>query len=447
MSSRRPEDRTKDGGRRTTAIDASLSTSLSPASPTPHALTPPSSFVLRLSYIVSRIDRHAAIVLLAWLTALWALVWATLAWSGITPDFVGDPSAARFTIENEPLWLYVWTRWDGQWYLNIAHGGYGAIPYDAPFFPMYPMLAAGLSAVTTLPEAATGLIVSYICLALGLVYLYRLARLDFDRGTTVRAVVTLLLYPTAFFLVAMYTESLVLLLTSAALYYARVGKWWLVAPIALLAGLSKIMAVALVVALACELFLGEANSPDGREGKSWQALLHPRRLLSRLSPAKVTALLAAPVGLLLYMSFLAWRFGDPFSFINALPVRFWRGRFSFFEQEWRLVSSWFQRGMTLNDWSKVGDFVAFLLMLGLAIYAARYMRLSYAALMVTFLVLLVISGDLLSLNRYILTVAPVFIGIAALASRRSLAWGVMLALFVPLQAYFAVRFFLWGWVA
>jgi hypothetical protein len=75
------------------------------------------------------------------------------------------------------------------------------------------------------------------------------------------------------------------------------------------------------------------------------------------------------------------------------------------------------------------------------------MRVSYAALMVTFLVLLVLSGDLLSLNRYILTVAPVFIGIAAIARRRPVAWAVMLALFVPLQSYFAVRFFLWGWVA
>jgi hypothetical protein len=386
-------------------------------------------------------------VLLAWLFGLWALAWATIAWSGITPDFVGDPSAARFTQEHEPLWLYVWTRWDGQWYLNIAYGGYGFIPYDAPFFPMYPMLAAGVYAVTTLPVAAAGLIVSYACLALGLVYFYKLARLDFEHGTTVRAIVTLLLYPTAFFLVAMYTESLVLLLTCAALYYARVGRWWLVAPIALMAGLSKIMAVALVVALACEALLGDANTPQGRVGKRWRALLTPRLLLSRLTPAKVAALIAAPVGLLLYMGFLAWRFGDAFSFVNALPVRFWRGRFSFFEQEWRLVSSWFQRGMTLNDWSKVGDFVAFLLMLGMAVYAARRMRLSYAALMVTFLVLLVLSGDLLSLNRYILTVAPVFIGIAAIARSRPVAWGVMLALFVPLQAYFAVRFFLWGWVA
>ncbi len=409
----------------------------------PRPWASPVEYLKRLRHV----DWRVSGTLLAWFVGLWLLAWAVLAISGVTPDFVREPTAAQFNQERTPLWLYVWTRWDGQWYLNIAWGGYGTIPYDAPFFPMYPMLAASVRTLTMLPVAAAGLIVSYVSLALALVYFYKLVRLDFGHGTAVRAIVTLILYPTAFFLLAMYTESLVLFLTCAALYYARIGRWWVVAPIMLMAGLSKIMALALVAALLFEALLGDENSPHGREGKGWRALLRPRLLLSRLTPAKVAALAAAPAGLLGYMAFQAWRYGDPFSFVNVLPVRFWRGRYSFFENEWQLISSWFKRGLTVTDWSKLADFVAVALLLAVMVYIARRVRLSYAVMMLAFLALLVRSGEVLSLNRYILTIAPVFIGIALLAKHKPVAWGVWLGVSVLLQAYFASLFFLWAWVA
>jgi hypothetical protein len=403
--------------------------------------------------LLREVDWRVSGTLLLWFFGLWFLAWLSISLSGMTPDFVGEPTAARFTQEREPLWLYVWARWDGQWYLNIAYSGYGAIPYDASFFPMYPMLAAGVRTLTMLPVAAAGLIVSYVSLALGLVYFYKLARLDFDHGTDVRAIMTLLLYPTAFYLLAMYTESLVLFLTCAALYYARVGRWWMVAPIALMAGLSKIMAVALVAALLFEALFGEANSPQdsaGVNGKQnrWRALLRPRVLLSRLTPAKLTALLAAPAGLLGYMAFLGWRYDDPLSFVHALPLRFARGTNSFLEQSWREISSWFAfgEGAPAGDWAKLGDFAALALLVVMMVYVLRKIRLSYGVMALTFLALLVQSGDVTSLNRYILTIPPVFIGIAAIMTRRPLLWKVLLVLSALIQAYLAVKFFLWGWV-
>jgi hypothetical protein len=394
------------------------------------------------------VDWRVSGTLLAWFVGLWLLVWAALAISGITPDFVGEPTAAQFTQEREPLWLYVWTRWDGQWYLNIAYSGYGSIPYDASFFPMYPMLAAGVRALTMLPMAAAGLIVSYVSLTLGLVYFYKLSRLDFGRDVAVRAIVTLLLYPTAFFLLAMYTESLVLFLTYAALYYARVGRWGLVAPIAFMAGLSKIMAVALVAALLFEALFGEANAPQAREGRGWRALLRPRALLSRVTRAKVAALLAAPAGLLSYMVFLGWRYNDPFSFVHGLPVRFARGTQSFFERSWQEISSWFAfgEGAPTGDWAKLGDFFALALLVVMMVYVSRKIRFSYGVLALTFIALLVQSGDVTSLNRYILTIPPVFIGIAAALAEKPFLWKVLIVTSALIQAYLAASFFLWGWV-
>jgi hypothetical protein len=67
-------------------------------------------------------------------------------------------------------------------------------------------------------------------------------------------------------------------------------------------------------------------------------------------------------------------------------------------------------------------------------------------LALTFIALLVQSGDVTSLNRYVLTLPPVFIGIAAALVRKPLLWKVLLVPSVLIQAYLAVKFFLWGWV-
>lgn len=397
---------------------------------------------------LSRVDWRIPATLFVWILGLWLLSWVAVAASGITSTWMGEPTAAHFNQEREPLALYIWSRWDGQWYLNIAYGGYGTIPYDAPFFPMYPMLVAAMHAITPLPLAGDALLVSYIFLVLGLIYLYKLARLDLDRDLTTRAIITLILFPTAFFLVSVYTESLLLFLFCAALYYARLGRWWLVVPIAFAAGLTKIMAFALVLALFAEVLLGEANKPDGLRAVNWRRLLNPltlgRLLISRLNIAKLAALVAAPLGLFTYMMFLYWRYGDPINFITVQPIRFWRVRRTFLEQVWFLLSR-FSQGITAGDLPKLSDIFIMLFLVGLVIYLALKLRLSYAIFIVGFLIVLVMSGDTLSLNRYMLEMGPAFIGIAALTRHLPRTWAAMLTLFVPLQIYFALRYFLWNW--
>jgi|GEM_PF-5610853 len=399
---------------------------------------------------LSRVDWRIPATLFVWILGLWLLSWVAVAASGITSTWMGEPTAAHFNQEREPLALYIWSRWDGQWYLNIAYGGYGTIPYDAPFFPTYPMLVAAMHAITNLPLAGDALLVSYIFLALGLVYLYKLARLDLDRGLTTRAIITLILFPTAFFLISVYAESLLLFLFCAGLYYARLGRWWLVVPLAFAAGLTKIMAFALVLALIFEALLGDANAPGRLKAANWRYLLNPvrlaRLLVSRLNVAKLAAIAAAPAGLFTYMMFLYWRYGDPINFITVQPIRFWRVRRTFLEQMGFLWNRYFNQGISAADLPKLSDMLVMLFLVGLVIYLALNLRLSYAAFITGFLIVIVMSGDTLSLNRYMLEMAPAFIGIAALSRRMPRTWAAMLVIFVPMQIYFALYFFLWNWV-
>lgn len=393
---------------------------------------------------LASLDWRVAATLVIWVAVLWLLSWAAVSLSGIQSGWVGDPNVERFTIETQPVWQYVWARWDGQWYMVIAYGGYDVTRASVAFFPLYPLLLAAAHTLTSLPYAGAGLLVSYVCLGFGLYYLYRLARLDLDRDDTARTIITLALYPTAFFLLAVYTESLVLFLLCASLYYARMGRWWLVVPFAYAAGLAKVTGLILASALLCEVLLGSENNPQEREGKGWRSLLNPRQWLSRITLPKAAAVAAAPLGVLTYSAYLTLEYGEPLRFASMQSM--WRGEGTLLEKLWAQISYHWHYSFTAEDLPRLGDTLALVVMALLSMYLARRVRLSYALLTGLFAALVVVSGDLMSLNRFMVSLGPVFIGMASATRRTPRTWVAMLVAFAAVQAYYALRFFLWKWV-
>lgn len=108
-----------------------------------------------------------------------------------------------------------WLRADALWYLRVATEGY-APDGTLAFFPALPAATALLRPVMG-NEAIAALVVSNLAALLGLVLLYALlARLLDDRAARA-GVVGFALFPTAFFLVAPYGESLLLLAGAGAL--------------------------------------------------------------------------------------------------------------------------------------------------------------------------------------------------------------------------------------
>ena len=120
-----------------------------------------------------------------------------------------------------PVWIDLWTRWDGEWYLLIAEEGYDANPGggDVPeplrptdtigFFPLYPLLIRAFSATGTPPSVA-GVIIANIALLIAMFLLAALVRRDFGDRVATRAVWALLTFPTSLFFSAVYAESLLL---------------------------------------------------------------------------------------------------------------------------------------------------------------------------------------------------------------------------------------------
>lgn len=112
-----------------------------------------------------------------------------------------------------------WVRADALWYLSIAEGGYTSTSQLA-FFPVFPLLIRVVNLVIP-DEVIAAIVVSNVACALGLVLLYRLAEDLGGKQMARSAVVGLAAFPTAFFLVAPYAESVLLATGAGALLAAR----------------------------------------------------------------------------------------------------------------------------------------------------------------------------------------------------------------------------------
>ena len=102
--------------------------------------------------------------------------------------------------------------WDTASYQQIAANGYTYTP-DQPstiaFFPMYALLMRWANDLIPGPgDVKAGVIVNVVALIVGVVYVFLLVRRDFSQTIAWRTVGFLLLFPSAFFFSAAYSEAI-----------------------------------------------------------------------------------------------------------------------------------------------------------------------------------------------------------------------------------------------
>lgn len=300
-------------------------------------------------------------------------------------------------------------RWDSIWFYGIAAEGYsGQGPdsrYTAGFLPLYPFLMRCIAAATGLGYFTAGLWISRIAL-LGALVLLPVAVNDCQDGSPVSAAavqLSLLAFPTAFLLAAVYVESLFLCLTLAAFVLARRGYFVWAAAAAFLAALTRLHGLALIPAFI-------ALALTNRRGD--------RRSAWTLAPA--LGELCAYVGLAFYF----WRrFGDPFRYLAAKREG-WGTRLA---TPWQsLDHALLQLEQALNQ-PQLGTLLRameipclFLIVLAIA-HCCRRATAPEALYCAFGLALSLVSGSLWGLPRFTLVLFPAFAVLASL-QRRRLGW-------------------------
>jgi len=236
--------------------------------------------------------------------------------------------------------------WDSEYYLAIAIGGYDdpnsphltpqgvlisvvdhmvtqsgtsfnqSISLSYAFFPFYPLMIRifayplqilGLSQIATATLA--GILVSALGTLLGMLALFDLTRDSLGEEGALRAAFYLIIFPTGFFLIQIYTEGLFVGLAFGCLAMLRRKQWLFAALLGVAATMTRAVGIALVIPMAINwLRTGEWLDID----LEWRQIFHqgiPLRPLGR-------GLLAfSPV-----LAFVTWKFsylGLAFDYIEA----------------------------------------------------------------------------------------------------------------------------------
>lgn len=192
-------------------------------------------------------EKRALLVLLAFAITVGQLAFAFLWAVHDNPSFI---------VKYLSLWEH-----DSQWYAHILEHGYrvNRYPFLAPgnnmahigFFPGYPMAAYAVRAITRLYTKEAMLFTSQL-FAVGMwtYFLLLLRRLRVPRVLQLAAVATVVSFPSAFFLIAAYSESMFLCMLLGYLYWITSEKkygWVLAAIHGFLMSSTRIVGIPLMI--------------------------------------------------------------------------------------------------------------------------------------------------------------------------------------------------------
>jgi len=347
-----------------------------------------------------------------YILVLFLLTRLVLAVIGVSARMVlaSAPGAENFQYSSNKV-LAIWGVWDTGWYLNIAQRGYSVELGHGPmtqnqanyaFFPLYPAAIAVVNLATRNAYVA-GLMVSNICLLLAAFVLYRLIRLDYGEEAARRAVKFLFLFPTAFILSGVFSESIFLLLLLLVFYFARCARWSLVGLCGFFLALSRPPGVLMVLPVACEYFRNL--------GWKW-----------RQTDARLFYLLAFPLGAALFFWYVHVLTGNVLSYFTAQTIG-WGHVFS--DPVAVLV-----KGLLSKDIFQWLNSVLLVALIGALVIKARAIRSSYVLAAIVLVVFPLISGgtSLNSMMRYALPVFPFFLAFALLSDKPKWDEGLTLSL-------------------
>ncbi|MFO7709509.1 MAG: mannosyltransferase family protein [Desulfobacterales bacterium] len=301
-------------------------------------------------------------------------------------------------------------RWDAAWYLDIAEKGYylrgEGRQANVVFFPLYPLLVRLTGYLTGGSLVLAGWIVSSVFLALSVAMLTRLTQEFHPEIDPARPALFLLVFPTAFFLNAVYTESLFLFLSLCVVFFALKRKFIMAGLCAALASATRVAGVFLFVVLLVEFI----------QAYGWRALFTTR----------VWPLLLAPLGIVVFFLHHWIVFGD---FFLYLEVQKTFGRdFQSDMQEYLIVRNNPDLAHTLLDLTYT------LLAIVAAFIVLKRFRLSYGLYMLVTLAVALSTGTALGIARYAMVMFPIYlIGAGIRSNTGRNAWLFISTLFLALN--------------
>lgn len=160
-------------------------------------------------------------------------------------------------------WLAPWANFDGVHYLAIAGEGYTD---QGRFFPVYPSVIAffswlmGGAATFGLTQLLIASVASISIFLAMIIIWFKLLTKYYTNGESLWTLALFISFPTSFFLVATYSESLFLLLVGITLLLAHHRRWWLAIGCAAIVSITRLTGISIIPALLF-LYWQQQNFP------------------------------------------------------------------------------------------------------------------------------------------------------------------------------------------
>ncbi len=332
-------------------------------------------------------------------------------------------------------------RWDSIHYLGIAEHGYASAS-STVFFPLYPMLVRVLGFALG-SDVLGGAVISLSSFSIALVLLHRLTALELGPRAADATVLLLAFAPVSLFFSAVYTESLFLALSAGSIYAARQGRWKLACGLGCAASATRVTGAGLLLPLAL-MYLRERRAVDRRA--AW--------------------LLVVPAGLAAYLGYLAFRgYGLLAPFAGQTGTEHGHqmtGPLQTLVSAVQAAAAGAHSVLTEpiyepslgGPFSNGAESIVLLAVLGIAVAALvaviRRLPVQYGAYALATLLVCIwspVAGQpLKSLDRYTLTIFPLWMAAGAWLSERRMTRAVVL-LGAALLAFWTFQFATWAWVA
>lgn len=265
-------------------------------------------------------------------------------------------------------------KWDANHYANIAENGYTA--NEVAFFPLYPLLVRGLTALGV-PTKIALLAISWTFCLLATVVLLHWFKFELQqRKSKLSPWVPMLIFavfPTSFYLGLGYSESMFIFLATLALLAYRKGWYWIAAVAMAFVTATRVQGGAIAVFFLIDFLM--AQKRDYR---------------------KLLPILCAGIGIGVYMIYLWNTFGNPFEFIAV-------------QKNWGRLSGNPVQNL-ISSFTPV--YLWYLPVLGLGLYATwKHLGFKWLAFSLIFILIPLASGRLDSLNRYMLALPVLFLAL------------------------------------
>jgi Gpi18-like mannosyltransferase len=355
----------------------------------------------------------------------------------VFPD-LDDQGFGVFPRQDHLFWD-TFARYDSGWYQQIASQGYeykGVGRNNIAFFPAYPLLmrAGGwLLGGRQQDYYFAGIVISWLSFAAAMTVLYRLALLDLPRPAAIRAVAYCAVFPAAFFLGMVYSESLYLLAVLSAAYALRTQRFAVAATAGAVLTATRVTAVLAMPGLAWIAWAAAKQS--GRDTRI----------------RALAAVAASLIGITAF-SLFTWRIsGNPFTWYES--ITFWGyvpgARFPFATLA-SLLQTLFTRPYSFLATERMAPYdtinaAAALLALSLVPLIWKRFNPGYALIVLAALLLPLSSGQFEGLARYTAVQFPVALALASLQGElrqqmflvtSAVLYGICLAMFVNVHPLF-----------